>query len=107
MYIRVEPYHVIHTVRAANCLHGCCTAFIETDIEILFSINWQVFIFLFLSTSIRGRGRTIIDEVDEILEEPVDSTISSPVDYHQRQVSHISVTGYVNPGILSNGAPEK
>ena len=99
-----ESYRVVHTVRAANCLNGRRTPFVKAYIKILFSINKQIFVILLLSASIRRR--VIIDEVDEILEVPVISLSTPLVDY-RKQFSHISVTGCVNPGMLSSGASEK
>lgn len=64
-----ELYRVIHTVGAVNCLNGCRTSFVETYVEILFSISKQIFVLLLLSASVRRR--IIIDEVDEVLEVPV------------------------------------
>ena len=78
---RWEPYRVIHTVRAVACLNGRRTSFVKTYVEILFSISKQIFVILLLSASIRRR--VIIDDVDEVLEVPVISFVSSlrPPDY--------------------------
>ena len=72
-----ESYRVIHTVRAIDCLNGRRTSFIKTYIEILFSIGKQIFFILLLSVSIRRR--VITNKVDEVLEVPVISFVSSLV----------------------------
>jgi len=93
-------------VGAVNCLNGRRTSFVKTYIEILFSISKQIFVLLLLSASVRRR--VIIDEVDEVLEVPIAFFVSTlrPVDY-RKQLSYMSVTGCVNPGMLSSGASEK